>query len=145
MSTTSGQGRIVVGVDGSPESIAALSWAIDEARLRGLGLRIVYAFPALVSILGDTAHEYYPQVEKEAASMFEQTLASAPPMDDLDAERTVEPGNPSEVLVEASRGANLLVVGSRGRGSFRGMLLGSVSTHCVHQAHCPVVVVRHSD
>jgi nucleotide-binding universal stress UspA family protein len=138
-------GRIVVGVDGSPESIRALTWALDEARLRGLGVRILYAFPALTSFFGSTAHEYYPQVEKEAAAMFDKTLAAAPAMDDLDVERSVEPGNPSEVLVKASLGASLLVVGSRGRGTFHGMTLGSVSTHCVHQAHCPVVVVRHSD
>lgn len=145
MSTPSGQGRIVVGVDGSPESIRALSWGIDEARLRGLGVRILYAFPALTSFFGKTAHEYYPQVENEATAMFDSTLAAAPAMDDLDVERSVEAGNPSEVLVKASRGASLLVVGSHGRGVFHGMTLGSVSTHCVHQAHCPVVVVRHND
>jgi nucleotide-binding universal stress UspA family protein len=145
VSTTSGPGRIVIGIDGSPESAAALSWGIEEARLRGRGLRIVYAFPALVSILGTTAHDYFPQVEKEAAATFEQALAAAPAMDDLDVERSVLPGNPSEVLVDESRGASLLVLGHRGRGSFRGMLLGSVSIHCVQQAHCPVVVVRGED
>jgi nucleotide-binding universal stress UspA family protein len=66
-------------------------------------------------------------------------------MDDLDVERSLVPGNPSEVLVDESRGASLLVVGARGRGGFRGMLLGSVSIHCVQQAHCPVVVVREAD
>ncbi len=63
-------------------------------------------------------------------------------MDDLDVERILVGGNPAEVLVDASRGANLLVLGSHGRGRFRGMLLGSVSIHCVQQAHCAVVVVR---
>jgi nucleotide-binding universal stress UspA family protein len=145
MSTDSGKGRIVVGIDGSPRSQAALSWAADEARLRGLGLRIIHAFPALVSFFGTTAHEYYPQVEAEARSMFEKALASAPAMDDLDVERTLVPGNPAEILVEASHGASLLVVGSRGRGAFRGMLIGSVSIHCVNQAHCPVLVVRDKD
>jgi nucleotide-binding universal stress UspA family protein len=145
VSTPSAHGRVVVGVDGSPESVKALSWAIEEARLRGLGVRVIYAFPALRTWFGNTAHEYYPQVEKEAASMFDKTLAAGPAMDDLDVERAVEPGNPSEVLVNESRGASLLVLGSHGQGSFPGMLLGSVSTHCVHQAHCPVVVVRSSD
>jgi nucleotide-binding universal stress UspA family protein len=145
MSTNSGQGRVVVGIDGSPQAAAALSWAIDEARLRGQGVQIVYVFPALVSYLGTTAHEYYPQVEKEAKDVLEQAIASAPPMDDLDVERTLAPGNPAEKLVELSRGASLLVLGSRGLGSFRGMLLGSVSWHCVHQAHCPVTVVRDRD
>jgi nucleotide-binding universal stress UspA family protein len=145
MSTTSGQGRILVGIDGSPQASAGLIWAIEEARLRGLGLRIIYAFPALVSFFGTTAHEYYSHVEKEAKSTFDQAMAAAPPMDDLNVERVVEPGNPAEVLVEASRGASLLVVGSHGRDGFRGMLLGSVPSHCVHHAHCPVVVVRAQD
>jgi nucleotide-binding universal stress UspA family protein len=145
MSTNSDKGRIVVGIDGSPAAQAALSWAIDEARLRGLGLRIIYAFPALVSYFGTTAHEYYPQVEAEARKVFEQALAEAPSMDGLDVERTLEPGNPAQVLVEASHGASMLVVGARGRGGFRGVVMGSVSWHAVHQAHCPVLVVRGDD
>jgi nucleotide-binding universal stress UspA family protein len=142
MSTDSDKGRIVVGIDGSPQSQAALSWAIDEARLRGLGLRIIHAFPALMSYWGTTEHEYYPKVEAEARNWFEKALATAPPMDDLDVERTLVPGNPSEILVEASRGASLLVIGSRGSGAFRGVVMGSVSWHCAHQAHCPVLIVR---
>ena len=57
--------------------------------------------------------------------------------------RAVE-GHPAHVLIEASRGAELLVVGSRGHGAFSGMVLGSVSQHCVTQAHCPVLVLRDS-
>ena len=145
MNTNSGKGRIVAGIDGSAHSMAALSWAVDEARLRGLGLRIIHVFPTLVSFFGTTAHEYYPKVEAEARTMFDEALAAAPAMDDLDVEHTLVPGNPAEILIGASRGASLLVVGSRGRGAFRGMLMGSVSTHAVHQAHCPVVVVRGED
>ncbi len=145
MNTAPGRGRIVVGVDGSPAAAAALSWAIDEAHLRHVGLYVLHAFPAMMSIVGTRAHEYYPQVEMEAKASLEEALASAPPMDGLDVERTLIPGNPSEQLVMASRGATMLVVGSRGRGSFAGMLLGSVSMHCVTQAHCPVVVIREAD
>lgn len=145
MNTSPGKERIVVGVDGSPAAAAALSWAIDEARLRRIGLHVLHAFPAMMSIIGTRAHEYYPQVEMDAKANFEEALASAPPMDDLVVERSLVPGNPSEQLVEASRGATLLVVGSRGHGSFAGMLLGSVSMHCVTQAHCPVVVIREAD
>ena len=144
MSTASGQ-EIVVGVDGSPGGAAALSWALDEARLRGYAVHVIYAFPALVSYFGTTAHEYYPQVEKEAGAAFERAIADTPNTDGVEIRRTMVPGNPSEKLVEASRGAELLVVGSRGVGAFHGMLLGSVSTHCVHHAHCPVVVIRHQD
>jgi len=145
MSTASGQDEIVVGVDGSPGGAAALAWALDEARLRGCAVHVVYAFPALVGYFGTTAHEYYPQVEKEAAAAFEHAMAEAPNTEGVEVRRTMVPGNPSEKLVEASHGAKLLVVGSRGVGSFHGMLLGSVSTHCVHHAHCPVVVIRHQD
>ena len=143
LSTNSG--RIVVGIDGSPQSAKALVWAIEEARLRQVGLHVIYAFPAMVSILGTTAHEYLPQVESEAKTRFEEALANAPAMDDLDTEKTLIAGNPSQVLVEASQGAALLVVAAKGRGSFGDMLLGSVATHAVHQAHCPVVVVRPAD
>ena len=142
MSTDSDKRRIVVGIDGSPHSQVALSWAVQEARLRGLGLRIIHVFPALVTYWGTTSSEYYPKEEAEAKKVFEHALASAPSMDGLDVERTLTPGNPAEVLIEASRQASMLVVGSHGRGGFRGMLMGSVSIHCVNQAHCPVLVVR---
>jgi nucleotide-binding universal stress UspA family protein len=143
MSTASGDHRvIVVGIDGSPESGSALSWAIQEARLRNASLNIVHAFPALVSFFGTTAHEYYPQVEKEAQDQFDAMLAAAPPMDDLAVQHTLVPGHPAEVLVRESKGATMLVVGSRGRGGFRGIVLGSVSTQCTQLAHCPVLVVR---
>ena len=147
MSTSSGsdRGRIVVGIDGSPHSQVALAWAVEEARLRGLGLRIIHVFPALVTYWGTTSSEYYPKEEAEAQRVFEHALASAPPMDSLDVERTLTPGNPAEVLIEASREARMLVVGARGRGGFRGAVMGSVSWHAVHQAHCPVLVVRGED
>lgn len=145
MSTDSGKGHIVVGIDGSPPSQVALAWALEEARLRGLGLRIIHAFPALVTYWGTTSSEYYPKEEAGARKMFEEALAAAPPMDDLDVERTLVAGNPSEVLIEASRGASMLVVGSHGRGGFTGMLIGSVSIHVANQAHCPVLVVRGTD
>ena len=142
MSTDSDKGRIVVGIDGSPHSQVALSWAVQEARLRGLGLRIIHVFPALVTYWGTTSSEYHPKEEAAARKMFEEALAAAPPMDDLNVERTLVPGNPSQILIEASRGARLLVIGSRGVGAFRGMLAGSVSIHCTTQAHCPVLIVR---
>ena len=61
MSTDSDKRRIVVGIDGSPHSQVALRWAIEEARLRGLGLQIIHAFPALVTYWGTTSSEYYPR------------------------------------------------------------------------------------
>ncbi len=141
----SAHGKIVVGVDGSGYSGNALAWAVDEGRLRGLRLQVIYAFPALLSLAGSTAHEYYPQVEQEAQHVLDQALADLPEHEGVELERMLVPGRPAKVLIDASRGANMLVLGSRGLGEFRGMLLGSVSNHCVHHAHCPVVVVRSSD
>ncbi len=142
MSTPASGERIVVGVDGSAHSAKVLRWAIDEARLRGSTLRVIYAFPALVSLVGGTAHEYYPQVEKEADQVLDQVLADLPAEEQARLERVLVPGNPAKVLIEASADAGLLVVGSHGRGEFRGMLLGSVAQHCVQHASCPIVVVR---
>ncbi len=142
--TNAERGRIVVGIDGSPQAARALAWAYEEARLRGCALQVLYSFPALVSYAGSTAHEYYPQVEREAEEVVNRALEALPD-DGVPVERTLAAGNPAGHLVDASRGATLLVVGSRGYGGFRGMLLGSVSIHCVHHALCPVVVIRSSD
>ena len=135
--------RIVVGVDGSPEAATALEFAIEEARLRGAELHVTYAYPAMASpVTGTTATDYYAQVEQAARELLQRVAAAAPPTDDLQVEWLGVPGNPAEVLVEASREATLLVVGSRGLGGFIGLVMGSVSSQCVHYSHCPVLVVR---
>jgi len=134
---------IVAGVDGSPEAASALEVAIEEARLRRAVLHVTYAYPAMASHLtGSTAKEYYGETEHDARQVLEQAAAASPSTEGLDVEWLAVPGNPSEVLIEASRGASLLVVGSRGLGGFRGLLMGSVSNQCVHHSHCPVLVVR---
>jgi len=93
-------------------------------------------------ITGSTAKDYYAQVERDAKELLQRTEAAAPPTDDIDVEWLGVPGNAAEVLITASRGAALLVVGSRGLGGFRGLVMGSVSSQCVHHSHCPVLVVR---
>jgi nucleotide-binding universal stress UspA family protein len=145
MNTAAQQEKIVVGVDGSGHSAIALRWAIDEARIRDARLRVIYAFPALVSLAGSTAAEYYPQVEKEAEQVLDEALADLPADAQARLERVLVPGNPAKVLIEASNDGAMLVIGSRGRGGFRGMLLGSVSHHCVQHSRCPVVVVSSSE
>jgi nucleotide-binding universal stress UspA family protein len=142
MTTDSKAQHVLVGVDGSAEGARALAFAIDEARYRRAPLNIIYAFPALVSLFGSTAHEYYPEVQKEAEGTLTRILAEAPPMDDLEVTAGAHGGNPAEILIEASRDATLLVVGSRGLGGFKGLVLGSVSSQCVQHAHCPVLVAR---
>jgi nucleotide-binding universal stress UspA family protein len=137
---------IVVGVDGSAESKAALRWAIEEARLRQATLRAVHAWmyptmfagayipPEMVDAkrLTEDAHEALDAAVAEVAGEDPSAYI----------ERVVEHGPPAHVLVGAARDADLLVVGSRGHGGFSGLLLGSVSQQCAHHAPCAVVIVR---
>ncbi len=135
--------RIVVGIDGSPVARLALEFAIDEARLHGASLQVTYAYPAMAATLtGSTGKDYYEQVESEARELLQGLVAAAPSTEGVEVEWVAVPGNPSEVLIEASRDAVMLVVGSRGGGGFLGLVMGSVSTQCVHYSHCPVLVVR---
>ncbi len=143
MTDTPASTLVVVGVDGSAEATTALEIAIEEARLRSARLHVTYAYPALgVPLTGSTGHDYYEQTEHEAHEVLERAAATAPSTEGLEVEWLGVPGNPAEVLIEASRNAKLLVVGSRGRGGFIGLLMGSVSSQCVHHSHCPVLVVR---
>jgi nucleotide-binding universal stress UspA family protein len=135
--------RIVVGIDGSPVARLALEFAIDEARLHKASLHVTYAYPAMAGALtGSTGKDYYEQVESEARELLQGLVAAAPSTEGVEVEWVAVPGNPSEVLIEASRDAVMLVVGSRGGGGFLGLVMGSVSTQCVHYSHCPVLVVR---
>jgi nucleotide-binding universal stress UspA family protein len=134
---------IIVGVDGSAPATNALEYAIEEAQLRRAPLRVIYAYAVIGNpITGSTGKDYYERVETEAKEFLQGIVATAPSVGDLDVEWVAAPGNPAEVLIAASEGATLLVVGSRGVGGFRGLLMGSVSTQCVHHSHCPVLVVR---
>jgi nucleotide-binding universal stress UspA family protein len=140
-------GRIVVGVDGSENSLLALRWALEEADLRGAPLEAVIAWQ--LPYVGDVGFGLVPGVststlEESARETLEKALAAVCPEDQVRAriERTVVAANAAAALLDAAKGADLLVVGSRGHGGFRGLLLGSVSTQCVHHAPCPVVVLR---
>ena len=136
---------IVVGVDGSPVAANALEFAVEEARLRHAALHVTYAYPVIgLPVTGSTGRDYYEQTEAAAKAVLEGIVAAAPSVEGLDVEWLAVPGNAAEVLIEASRQATLLVVGSRGVGGFMGLLMGSVSTQCVHHSFCPVLVVRES-
>ena len=134
---------IVVGVDGSASSKAALRWALDQARLTKARLRSVLAWevPPYTG-WGAAAHEDFGAA---AGRLLEESVKEAlgydPPLD-VEVVETVLPGHAAQVLIDQSAHAALLVVGSRGHGAFAGTLLGSVSQLCVQHAHCPVVVVR---
>ena len=142
-------GLIVVGVDSSDGAKAALRFALDEAKLRQATLRVVHTWqfgyigvsgiegfsPIVGADLGDlrrTAEVALDAVMHEVA----------PHADGIVIERRASEGAPATVLVDESRQADLLVVGSRGHGGFAGLLLGSVSQQCAHHAACPVVIVH---
>lgn len=138
---------IVVGVDGSPGSNAALRWAIAEARVRQTPLHAVHAWPFPTAAVGLR----FPLIDEDVLSSFreaaEQVLDSslvklAAEAEGVEVTRSVVEGAAGQVLVESAKGAELLVVGSRGRGSFSELLLGSVSQQCAHHASCPVVIVH---
>ena len=140
---------IVVGVDGSDNSRAALEWAYDEAAHHGASLTVVNAWhPPSLPMAPPYGHlppeDYESQPRNEAMALLEQfTSQLVPRTPAVDVRTSVEEGkNPAEVLIERSAEADLLVVGSRGHGGFLGMLLGSVSQHLVAHANCPVVIVR---
>jgi len=130
-------GRIVVGYDESEGSRRAVRWAAVEAHRRHLVLRIVTAFgPDYIFTTDEECREYTEKVAGEAMS---EANGAAP---DITVEHQGYRDLPAPVLREESRTADLLVVGSRGRGGFTGLLLGSVSRQCVHRSSCPVVVIR---
>jgi nucleotide-binding universal stress UspA family protein len=137
-------GRIVVGVDGSELSMAALRWALEEARLRHATLDVVHAWTFPVYGDGITATwvtRAADELEEGARSMLRQTLEAVDTRG-VDVSEHVACGPPGSALVAQSKGADLLVVGNRGRGDLQSFLLGSVSHHVVHHASCPVVIVR---
>lgn len=135
---------IVVGIDDSDGARTALAWAMREAEKTGARLRVVHAYQLDLAWI-DVNNEAIPQWEAHARSVAEETLARVaheviPDRRD-DVELDVVEGSPGEVLHEAGADASLVVVGSRGRGGFAGLLLGSVSQRLAQRAPCPVVIV----
>jgi nucleotide-binding universal stress UspA family protein len=139
--------RIVVGVDGSPSSMSALRWAIRQAGLTGATVYAVIAWHYPVAVGGygwaPTGMEGGFDFKKNTEKTLADAISSAvDPGSNVGLRARVVEGNPARVLLDACDDADLLVVGSRGHGGFTEALLGSVSQHCVHHAHCPVVVIR---
>jgi nucleotide-binding universal stress UspA family protein len=135
-------GRIVVGVDGSPSSVAALTWAVRQAGRTGCVVDAICAWQYPVSY-GWAYSEPDPQISVLASESLEKAVAQARQADEgVEVRLHVIEQSPAQALLAAAEGAELLVVGSRGHGGFAGMLLGSVSQHCVQHAPCPVLVMR---
>ena len=148
MTNTSGQDprTIVVGIDGSEASNIALAWAADQAALTDARLEIVAAWGYPLSYGWSpaplTPGDLDLQARDEVAKNVKRVLGDSPTVEIL---VTVVEGPPKVVLVKHSTNADLLVVGCRGLGAFRGMLLGSVSSYVASHAHCPVVIVHSHD
>ena len=141
--------QIVIGMDGSESSRTALAWAYDEAAHHGAALTVVTSWHRPTTLpmsppYGTIPSEGYDDQPKEEALATLDALVAAlePRTPAVDVRTAIEEGSPAKVLIERSKEADLLVVGSRGIGGFAGMLLGSVSQHLVAHADCPVVVVR---
>lgn len=137
---------IVVGIDDSEGARAALRFAYEEARLRQATLRAVHAWqvdylgaPGIMGTLPVGEDEAVRSAGETALDKALQEVAGA---GGVELEHRLVRGSPAAVLVEESRDADLLVVGSRGLGGFAQLLLGSVSQQCAHHAECPVVIVR---
>lgn len=141
--------RIVLGVDGSPAGDAAVGFAFAEAALRGTDIAALHAWtPWNVDVPPpqdpSMPYAYEPGMlaDGEERLLAEAVAGRRERYPGVAVEYEVVRGGAREALIEASRNAELLVVGARGRGGFTGLLLGSVSQAVLHHAHCPVVVVR---
>ncbi len=137
--------RIVVGVDGSEASVQALRWAARLAELTGAGVEAVTAwdFPPFYGTGGwaPAIEDVYP--DDLAGKVLDEAIARAWPAGaPTGIAKRVERGPAAQVLIGASEGASVLVVGSRGHSALAEAMLGSVSLACVHHAKCPVTVVH---
>jgi nucleotide-binding universal stress UspA family protein len=139
--------RIVVGVDGSASSRAALRWAVRQAKLTGGTVEAVIAWelPTVITSTGWTPVYAVEEGDfaEDARKRIDAVIADVvEPADNQVVHTQVTKGHPAAVLLDAAAGADLLVIGSRGHGGFADALLGSVGLHCVHHAHCPVLIMR---
>jgi len=137
---------VTVGVDGSELSVDAVDFAFEQARARNTTLTAVMAWHDPVRTgpgdLLPLVYDLDALREESAALLAESVAGHAEKYPDVVVRQELVRGHPDDVLIDAARSAELLVVGSRGRGAFRGLLLGSTSRALVHYAPCPIAVVR---
>lgn len=139
-------GAVVVGVDGTPASQPAVGFAVQEAALRGTELIAVHSWTdALIGTAADASRSESDATiqQQRADTVLDEPLARwTQRYPDVPVVREVVRERPTQALLRRSRTAQLVVVGSRGLGGFRGLVLGSTSHHLLHHAACPVAVVR---
>lgn len=146
VTTSPGEGRIVVGVDGSEASLEALRWALRQAALTGATVEAItsWQLPAVYGWDGATIPADL-DLESNARALQRQALVEVLGPDGADGadgvQARVVQGNPARVLLDAARGADLLILGNRGHGGFTEALLGSVGQHCTQHATCPVLII----
>ncbi|WP_312882799.1 universal stress protein [Streptosporangium album] len=136
-------GEIVVGVDDSAEGETVLAYAFEQARLRGCVLRAVHAWrppgPGLVPEFPyevEKVHRFHQHMVRDRLAAWPEKFPEVEVVED------VQSAHPVQALTDASTRADLVVVGSRGRGAVGSVVLGSVSRGVLHHAHCPVAVIR---
>jgi nucleotide-binding universal stress UspA family protein len=144
-------GKVVVGIDGTENAAAALRWAVEEGALRGARVDVVHAF-SFVPITTPADTGLVPMMWTEGTEILEAARSAAEKVavdqvrdvlgDDHNVSVSVVQGDATEVLLAAGEGADLLVVGNRGRGALAEALLGSTSGRISDHAPCPVVIVR---
>ena len=132
--------RIVVGVDGSAHSVAALKWALEQAETRQGELTAVFAWE--VPFLGFPGAFDREELEKSGKEFLIETVSRVAPTPAVPLITLVAEGDPAASLIKASENADLLVVGTRGRSPWAGLLLGSVSQRCAAGAACPVLLIK---
>jgi nucleotide-binding universal stress UspA family protein len=146
MNGSGGQARIVAGIDGSECSKEALRWAARQGRFTGAVVETVIAwqYPTYYgwAPTGADGFDFAAAAGQALAEALDEVLGPDRP---AWLRTCVAEGHAAQILVEASAGAELLVVGNRGHGGFAEALLGSVSQHCVQHATCPVVIIRGQD
>jgi len=135
--------RVVVGIDDSKGSMAALEWAIDEADLHRAELTIVHAWSYPYG-LDSPATTVRDVMRVDAACALDRAVERANSRGGARVDGRLVEGDAAESIIAAADGADLIVVGSRGRGGLRSLLLGSVSSAVIHHTPCPTVVVRHA-
>lgn len=135
-------GRIIVGIDTSEDSKRALALAIDEAVLRGSELVLVHAYPTpeIVALPAVVTLPSDEELKTAAEQIIADMMAEVALPDGVHVTTHIAAGGAARVLCEASKNADMLVVGARGLGGFRGLLLGSVTHQVVAHAHCPVLI-----